>query len=465
MSAFQTPTIDESTSFLVALFAALFPQADVSEESFNWKWSKTQAGGTTDNHAHIEAVKTDLFPDSAEGDMADRWATILGRARKAATPARKDAALRVFGTPATNVPDATQFKHSSGLLFKTNGAAVIAASGYIDCNVLAIDVGSATRLNKGQILSLTAPIAGLNDDAELQLSLDQDGTDAESDGSLQRRMLLRLSSPPLGGAATDYVQWAIEETGIEAAFCYPNRQGAGSVDLTALHAGSGASRLLLAGEITDLQAKIDAKRPVGATFRLLTVTAKAVDTEYTVLPDGDPSTEFDWDDSTAPLVLAWTAATRKVQFQGGTRPATMKAGDRLTIKPVAGGGTGQEYTIESLSGADAVILEEAPNPAPANNDVVYSGGPLVAPIRAAQQALFDALGTANPDLTRYGAWEGNLRPGAVDRVSRAIAGVLDGSVVAPVAIVSAADTAGQPPPLDATIELLIAGRMLVRRFH
>jgi uncharacterized phage protein gp47/JayE len=470
MSTFDIPTLDEQHAFLIALMKALLPLADVSELTPNWLWTRTQAGGATDNHAHISNVENDLLPDTAIDDMQDRWGTILGVPRKAATPARKDKALRVTGTVATPVPNGQQLRHTSGLIFAINGAGfAVGAGGYVDCDVVAIDTGSATRLNAGETLTFLATPAGLNDDAELQLDLDEDGTDKESNGAYQIRILNRLSNPPLGGAQNDYVQWALDQAGIAAAFCYPVRAGTGSVDLAALHEGSGNARVLLAGEVTALQAAIAALKPVAVTFRVLTVVPRAVNVEYKFLPDGDVQSECDWNDAVAPLVLAWQpgGVARKLQFQGGTRPPDMVPGMRIIHHAIAGGSTGQEFVIESLSGADAVILETAPNPAPVNNDVIYSGGPLVQPIRAAIQALIDSLGTANPDTKRYGAWEGNLRPGSIDRVSRSIEGVLDGVVVLPAAVEQAVDFAfpAYIPPNDNQVELLIAGEILVHRNH
>lgn len=458
--AFVTPALDDQTTFLVALYRNVMDDPDVSVGSFNWLWLRSMAGGVTDNHAHIEATKNDLLPDTSEGSLLDRWAKMLGVPRKSATPARKDNALRVFGVVAAAVPDASVMIHSSGLRFQTVGAAVIGALGYVDVGIVAIDVGSVTRLNAGEILEFDVTPANLEGSGELQLDLDEDGVDQESDGDLRARVLSRLSSPPLGGKQDDYVQWALETVGISTAFAYPLRAGYGSVDLAALHAGSGNARVLLAGEVIALQASVDALRPVGMkSFRALTVTTRAVDVEYLVLPDGAESTKFDWDDTLAPIVLLWTSGTRTLRFTAD-RPTSMKVGDRIIIN--SAGASGAESIIESFASTDSVVLEEVPAVAPVATDVVYAGGPLVALVRAAIQAMFDALGTANPDDHRYGTWDGNVRPGSIDRSARVIAGVLDGTVVAPAAIVEASDP---DYPDDGTIELLIAGKLLVRKVH
>lgn len=458
--AFAVMTLDDQHTFLLALTKVLLG-GDVSEDSFMWLWSRTQAAGVTDNHANINATKNDLLPDTAADDMADRWGTISGVPRKGATGSRKEKAGRVFGTPGTAVTIGLEIDHSSGLRFQITNADVVGADNFVDMDIAAIDTGSATRLNAGEQLTFAATPSGLQDTVILQLALDEDGTDKESDGALQQRILARWSSPPLGGAQSDYVAWALSMVGIATAYCYPIRAGLGSVDLAALHAGSGDARMLLAGEITALQTLINGLRPVGVTFRVLTVFTTGVDVELLILPTGALNTEFDWDDTVPPTCTAFNAGTRQLTFS--TIPPDLIPGDRIVIKHLAGGNTGVERIVESLAGGNNVILEaETGGDDPANTDVLYSGGPLVAPTRAAIQAVFDSLGTANPDSIRYGDWEGNLDPGALQSAALGVAGVLRASVTTPAALVAANDPAY---PADNTIELLKAGRILVRRNH
>lgn len=465
--AFETPTFDECAAFLVANFARLFPEDDVSVTSFNFLWCLTLAAAITDNHAHIDAAKNDLFPDTSEGADLERWRKIRGVPAKGATSARKAAALRVFGPAATAVPVDTELQHdSNGELYRITTGSVVGPGGYVDVDVAAIGTGSKTRLEKGQFLRLTNPPATPNliEEAELQLDLDEDGEDKELDGALRLRVLSRFSSPPLGGAATDYEQWALEEDGIAAAYAYPIRGGLGTVDVAALHAGSGAVRVLSAPEVADLQAKIDAKRPISVkAFRVLAVTATPTNIEVLITPDGQAQNAFDWDDTVAPTTNAWDGALRKLTFAGGARPASMQVGDRLSIKRADGTGSGKERVVESFDGAAAVILEaDAQGDEPAVADTIYSGGPLVELVREAIQDLVDSLGTANPDATRYGPWEGNLRPTALARDAMGIDGVIDASVTAPAALVEASDPVF---PDDGTVGLITAGRILVRWKH
>lgn len=459
--AFTIPTIDEMHAFLVAMLKALFPELDVSRTSFPSLFARALAAAATDNHAHLVATLADLLPDTAEGEQLDRWGVIVGRTRKGATPARKADALRLVNNTGTNeaVTVGQLLVHSSGLQFQINENSTVLANTEKDVDVVAVDTGSATRLEAGEILTFVTPPAFIEETAELQLDLDEDGDDQESDGDYRRRVLSRLATPPLGGAQNDYVQWALEIEGINAAFCYPNRAGLGTVDVAALHSGSGSERILNAGEVTELQTHLDAERPVHATVRVLEVVEQTQAVEVRLVDTGEEAFAWDWIDSDVMLVSAWDGALRKITFTTD-RPDTMQAGHRIVLKKVAGTGDGAPLTIESLSSTNAIILEVAPAVVPVATDEVYSGGALTEPVRDAILEHIDGLGTANPDETSYGAWEGNLRTAGLYRVLNSVVGVLDSVLVTPTVNVEATDPAF---PNDATINLLTPGRVIVRR--
>lgn len=457
--AFTIPTLDELHTLLVALLKALFPDLDVSRTSFPALFARVLAAAATDNHAHLVATLADLLPDTAEAEMLDRWGAIVGRTRKGATPARKANALRVVNSDVVdrNVTIGDLLTHASGLTFQINENAVVPTGSTLDVDVVAVDTGSATRLAAGEELTFVTPLTGIEEVAELQLDLDEDGDDAELDGAYRRRILARFATPPLGGAQNDYVQWSLEITGIAAAYAYPNRAGLGTVDVAALHAGTGSARILTPSEVTELQTHLDEERPVHATVRVLEVVAQDVSVDVRVLDTGEEAYAWDWIDETPLIVDTWVGRTLTFQTD---RPDSMAAGHRLVLAKADGTGDGAPLVIESLSGTDAVVLEEAPAVAPVNLDTVYSGGALTTPVRDAVLAHINGLGTANPDATRYGEWEGNLRTAALYRVVTLVAGVADASLIAPGANVEATDP---PFPGDAAINLLVPARVIVRR--
>jgi hypothetical protein len=400
------------------------------------------------------------MPDTASGEFLDRWGAIRGVTRKAATPSRKSSALRVFGTVGATVATGDALTHdATGLQFQVNEDETIPAAGYVDVDVVAVDVGRQTQLSAGETLRFDDPPTNVNEEAVLQLDIDEDGDDAESDASYRTRILDRFANPPLGGAQNDYVQWALEVTGIASAYAYPGRAGRNSVDVAALHSGSGSSRLLSAGEITDLLEYLDTKKPAGVDLRVLTVATQEQNIIVRVKPNGDPQYEFDWDDSVSTTVNTWSSSTRTLTFNAA-RPASMKAGDRLTLTPNTAGGDGIQHTIESLVSTNAVILETVPALAPSNSWAVYSGGPLVDPIRDAIIEHVDSLGTSNTDANPYGSWEANLRPENLSKICQSVTGVKRSAVINPSATVEPVDNAY---PSDGTVYIVTRALVQIRR--
>jgi uncharacterized phage protein gp47/JayE len=258
--AYKVPTLDQMLSFLVAQFKGLFPDRNIGSRFVPaWKLVKVLAAAATDVNANVDNSFKDAMPDTARGAGLDRWISIFApggtKTRKAATPARKAAAGRVRGTLAATTVIGDQLIHrASGLLFQVNSNGTIPGAGFVDVDILAVSTGAATRLKKGEVLEYLATPVGLQTKIELQKDLDEDGFDSEQDGEARNRLLAALATPSSGGNQSDFVGWALSLLGVSQAFCYPNRAGLGTVDVAALHTGSGTARILNAGEMATLLA-------------------------------------------------------------------------------------------------------------------------------------------------------------------------------------------------------------------
>lgn len=466
--AFTVPTLDEMAAVLVAFAKMLFPDLDVSRTSTPALLAKVIAAGVTDNHSHLKSVQADATPLDAEGEGLADWGTVSGVPRKGATVARKSGALRLTNNDVVDrtVTIGAEMVHKSTLRFAVNETVSVPAGDTLDVAVISIDTGSACKLAAGETLRFvgTAP-TGIEEEAELQLDISEGGDDLESEADWKTRILSRFQIPPLGGAQNDYVTWSRQLTGIDAAYAYPIRQGLNTVDVAALHKGSGADRMLNPAERATLLAWIELRRPVGVTVRVLETLAQSTNVEITIKDTGEPAYAWDWIDETPLEVDAWDGPSLKMTFSTD-RPDTMVAGGRIIIRDDVGLGDGRQYVIESLDGTDAVILEEHPKGFdgadldPVSVDLVYSGGHLVDAVRDAIAAHVDEVGTANPDDGPYGAWEGNLRTARLGGISTGVAGVRDATVVAPAANVEAVDPAF---PDDDTIYLITRGRLIVRK--
>jgi uncharacterized phage protein gp47/JayE len=503
---FPIPSMAETRDLVVALGKALFSGLNfTSRRSWHGKRATFWSGGITQVMFHADSAQRDLHPLTAgDGKPINDWGSTVGVERKEATPARKSSALRIRGAAGSTVPANRQLKDgSSGLLFKVPSPVTIPGvfgvdpDGFFDSDIVGVDTGSQTRIQAGTVLNFLASPPGIENTAVVQIDVDEDGFDGEQFGSYRGRVLSTFSEARAGGNQADFVRWALESLNtVNKAFAYPLRAGKGTVDIVAFYAGSGTSRSLSSDDRDAVTAYIRTKAPFqiagdGGSLRVLETIADPQRVEILIEPNGVSAFDFDWDDSAAPTVLAWTAGTRELQFSGGALPTSLRAGHRLVLDGVASAQDGAELKIEAVSGVDKVILAVAPTVAPAATDKIYSGGPLVTPIRDAIVAhlngeivyagrgltpipeskanqngqsiigldiLADGVGPANP-AGRYGTWSGGILLASLFGIVKYKAGVRNLTIVSPATDYEAVDDAF---PLDDQIHYVTPGAVIIR---
>lgn len=458
---FEVRSFDDVLEFLVAAASGRFPNSNTARHGDFNKRLRVVALGLADTSYNLRQAQLDVMPDTASGNFIDRHGAIWGVTRKAAVGGSGGTAYRVFGDVGATVPVNEPLTHlPSGLGFETTSGGVIPAAGFLDVDLAATSTGVKTNLEADQELNFDSTPVNLEQAGRILKDL-TGGKDRESDADYQARILDRIGAPELGGARSDYEKWLLEAADyVATGYVYPNRDGKGRADLVGLKAGRGTTRLLDAGERTTVFNYIDPLRPVTAIIRILETLAEPTDVEVRVRPESSTAYVFDWDDSSPPTVLAYTPATRTLQF-AAARPTSMAIGDRLTIDD-SPNSDGAEFTIEALSGADSVVITEDLGYTPTVASPVYSGGPLVSAVRANILDLIDNLGPSNPDTSGYGPWEGNLRVPVLFEVVQTTPGVLDSDVIDPAATVEATDSLF---PANETVGLITPQQILVRRWH
>jgi hypothetical protein len=320
-------------------------------------------------------------------------------------------------------------------------------------------------------------------------------------------VLSTFSESRSGGSQADFVGWALASLpSVATAFAYPNRAGRGTIDIVAFYAASGSSRALTLQDRDAVVAYIKTKAPFqvagsGSGVRVIETIPDPQRIELQVATTGVLAFAFDWPGSA--VVSAYNAATRELTLSAPL-PASMRAGHRLILVGSAGGSgvtaqDGREYKIESLSGASSLILEKSPPVNPAATDLVYSGGPLVTPIRDALVAhlngeivyagrgltpipeskaapvdpsgpsiigldvLAEGIGSANP-AARYGSWSGGIILATLFRIATYKAGVRNVTVLSPLGDYEAVDDGidTQPFTLSSQIHYVTPGVVIVR---
>lgn len=270
--AYPTPTFEQTRDlYLQSVRNNGQPDAPIGPDSDNYVRACALAAVVEGVYAHQAWVFRQAFPDLADADVMERMANQKGLTRKPAAAA--GGTVRITGTVSAAVAIGTQVFTSQGTRYQTQAAAVVDVTGYVDVVCAALVAGVAGNLVDNTPVTVDAPPAGVQA-AATALTMTS-GADTESDSALRARLLLRLVSPPQGGAVADYQQWALEVPGVARAYVYPLRRGRGTVDVVPIPVTGLPSGAL----VTAVQTSIDAVRPtgLGATgFQALAPTAVPV---------------------------------------------------------------------------------------------------------------------------------------------------------------------------------------------
>jgi uncharacterized phage protein gp47/JayE len=177
---------------------------------------------------YIDWLALQLLPDTAETEWLDRhgniWLTNADgtTGRKAATFAQGSATAT--GQPGFLIPAATQLS-ALGVDYATL-TDVFMGTAPTTLQLRALTAGSVGNLNSGDSVSFSTPISGIDSSATI-VEMDG-GTDTETDDELRARILFRIRNPPMGGAQSDYINWALSCPGVTRAWAAPE-QGLGTM--------------------------------------------------------------------------------------------------------------------------------------------------------------------------------------------------------------------------------------------
>lgn len=212
-------------------------------------------------HGHLDWIVRQCLPDSAEGDYLTRWATLYGLARKPAT--RAAGTITLTGLPGTTLPAGRELTRADGTRYATTAGATIGGGGTATVPVEALGGGEAGNAAEGTRLTLSLAVVGLEGSALVAAGGLSGGAGQEADAALRARLLQRLRQPPQGGAARDYIAWALELPAVTRAWVRPLWRGVGTLDL--FFVCDGRDNIIpTGGDVAEMQAYLDARRPVTA---------------------------------------------------------------------------------------------------------------------------------------------------------------------------------------------------------
>lgn len=232
-------------------------------------------------YGFLEWIFRQLLPDTSEAEVLERQANLYGITRKPAAAA--SGFLAVTGTNGVVIPIGTTFIRADGQRYTVTLEATIVA-GTATVILSAETAGQAGNAVSGTKLNVESPIAGLGSEGTITAAALTGGADLENDDALRGRLLLRLRNPPMGGAAHDYVAWALEVAGVTRAWCYPLQLGPGTVMVRFVR-DDDASIIPDQAEIDAVQAHIAALRPVTAAVTVASPIPDALNFTIHLSPD------------------------------------------------------------------------------------------------------------------------------------------------------------------------------------
>lgn len=243
--------------------------------------ARTHSGAVHGLYGYLDWIARQVLPDTADAEILERWASIWGVTRKAASFAVGPVTLT--GTTGAVVPAGTVLQAADGQEFATN-AEVTLAAGTATAQVTALVAGQAGNLVAGTTLTLVSPVAGVNAQATVASGGLTGGADTETDDTLRARLLSRIQAPPHGGAKSDYIAWALEVAGVTRAWVYPAELGLGTVTVRFVR-DDDASIIPDAAEVTAVQTYLDALRPVTAGLTVVAPIAVPLNPTIQLTPN------------------------------------------------------------------------------------------------------------------------------------------------------------------------------------
>lgn len=339
---FERPTLTELINRAAADIEVELPGTDARLRRSNLGvLARVQAAGAHGLHGHLQWLARQLMIDTCDADYLDRYGAIWGVVR---TPAQfAQGPVTLTGTNGSVVPAGTTLQRANGQVYATV-AEVTIASGTATPTVAANTAGAEGNALEGSPLSLVSPVAGVNANAVAGSGGLVGGADSEADDALRARLLQRLQQPPKGGAATDYVAWALSVPGVTRAWCYPLEGGPGTVTVRFMRDNDTPSPIPSAGEVSAVQAVIDELRPVTANVTVAAPTAAALNFTIHVSPD------------TSEVRAAVEASLRDLIFREAEPGGTLLLSH---IREAISGAAGEADSVVSAPAANVVAAAGA----------------------------------------------------------------------------------------------------------
>jgi uncharacterized phage protein gp47/JayE len=232
---FNRPTLSQLQAQAAADIATAVPNADALLRFSNLGiMGKVQAALANGLYGYLDDIAQQSVPFTATGEALYAWGALKGVILKGATAAgalENNPIEVTFPNSAngTALPTNWPLVRSDGTPYVTTGAGEV-AGGSVTAPCMATGTGSVTTCAVGQVMNLATAIAGISSTGAVSTA-GSAGSDVEDDDDFRNRMLDAYQDPPMGGAISDYLVWALEVPGVTRAWVVPLEGGAGTVSV------------------------------------------------------------------------------------------------------------------------------------------------------------------------------------------------------------------------------------------
>lgn len=304
--------------------------------------SKVWGGGLHELYGFVEWASRQVIGNTADSDVMLQRAAMYGITPTAAAFAAGN--VTVTGTNGSVIDTTAVLQLDSAALYAVTTGATI-ASGTATIVVTALVAGAAGNLDVGTALSFQSPIGGVATATVATGGPNGDGiaggADQQTPADVLARYLLRLRTPPRGGAAPDYIAWTLAAPGGGAtrAWAFPGENGLGTVVVRFVD-DNATPIIPTGGQVSAVQTYLNAQRPVTATVTAVAPTSLSV--AFTIHLVRDNS-------STRAAVTAGLADTfaRLAQPGDGAGKGTVPLSQIRTAIGIADGVTDYTLTVPS----------------------------------------------------------------------------------------------------------------------
>jgi uncharacterized phage protein gp47/JayE len=275
---FNKPTIKELYESVISDINTALPGQDASLKNSPLNILATvQVGLTQQLYHYLDWISNQTNILYADGQNLDIFGKIWSIQRLAATKSKGTASFS--GLAGYFLPVGTKVQTNTGIQYSVDSEVELTTTSGI-CSLTSINPGP-NNLSAGTTLTLVNPVAGIS--SSLTVISITGGDDIEDDEHLRTRILNRISNPPFGGSAQDYLTWTLAQPNVTRAWVSPLEDGPGTVTVRFAMDNLYTHGIPQSGDVDDIQAAINLVRPITAIVTVAAPITQTINIEVTDL--------------------------------------------------------------------------------------------------------------------------------------------------------------------------------------